>query len=48
MTSVDRDGGRGKGEESLWDQAVAAVVSGFEGAFDVTASDTSSLGAIRR
>jgi len=48
MTSVEREGGRGKGEESLWDQAVAAVVRGFEGAFDVTASDTSFLSAIRR
>ena len=48
MTSVEREGGRGKGEESLWDQAVAAVVRGFEGAFDVTASDISFLDAIRR
>jgi lipoate-protein ligase B len=47
MTSVEREGGRGKGEESLWDQAVAAVVRGFEGAFDVTASATSFFGAIR-
>ncbi|MGH7537171.1 MAG: lipoyl(octanoyl) transferase LipB [Gemmatimonadales bacterium] len=37
MTSVEREGGRGKGEESLWDRTVAAVVTGFEHAFDVTA-----------
>jgi lipoyl(octanoyl) transferase len=40
MTSVDREGGRGKGEGSLWDQTVAAVVTGFEEAFTVTASPT--------
>lgn len=38
MTSVEREGGRGKGEGSLWDQTLAAVVQGFETAFDVTAS----------
>ena len=38
MTSVEREGGRGKGEGSLWDQTVAAVVQGFESAFEVTAS----------
>ena len=38
MTSVEREGGKGKGEGSLWDQTVAAVVQGFESAFEVTAS----------
>ena len=37
MTSIDREGGRGKGDGSLWDQTIAAVISGFERAFDVTA-----------
>lgn len=40
MTSVEREGGREKGEGSLWDQTVAAVVTGFEEAFTVTASPT--------
>lgn len=35
MTSVEREGGRGKGDGSLWDQAVAAVLKGFERAFEV-------------
>jgi lipoyl(octanoyl) transferase len=38
MTSVAREGGRGTGDGSLWDQTVAAVVQGFESAFEVTAS----------
>lgn len=38
MTSVEREGGRGKGEGSLWDQTLAAVERGFESAFDVTVS----------
>ena len=38
MTSVEREGGRGTGDGSLWDQTVAAVVQGFESAFEVTAS----------
>jgi lipoate-protein ligase B len=38
MTSVEREGGKGMGEGSLWDQAVAAVVTGFEEAFTVKAS----------
>jgi len=38
MTSIEREGGRGKGEGSLWDQTIAAVVQGFESAFAVTAS----------
>jgi len=37
MTSVAGEGGKGKGEGSLWEQALAAVVRGFEGAFGVTA-----------
>ena len=35
MTSVEREGGRGKGEEELWEATVAAVIRGFEGAFGV-------------
>ncbi len=38
MTSVEREGGRGKAVGSLWDQTMAAVVEGFESAFDVSAS----------
>ncbi len=34
MTSVDREGGRGKGE-GLWEKSVGAVVKGFESAFGV-------------
>jgi lipoyl(octanoyl) transferase len=37
MTSVQGEGGRGKGEGSVWDQAIGAVISGFEEAFGVTA-----------
>ena len=37
MTSVEREGGRGKGEESVWDQTVDAVIGGFEQAFHVSA-----------
>ena len=40
MTSVEREGGRGTGNGSLWDQTVAGVVEGFESAFDLTASTT--------
>jgi lipoate-protein ligase B len=40
MTSIERELGRGK----LWDETVAAVVRGFEGAFDVAARETSSQG----
>jgi len=36
MTSVEREGGAWSGER-LWDEAVAAVVRGFEGAFGVSA-----------
>ncbi len=38
MTSVEREGGKGVEEGSLWDQTVAAVVTGFEEAFTVRAS----------
>jgi lipoyl(octanoyl) transferase len=34
MTSIDREGGRGKGE-GLWEESVGAVVKGFEAAFGV-------------
>ncbi len=37
MTSVETEGGRVRGEGSLWDHTVAAVVRGFERAFRVTA-----------
>jgi lipoyl(octanoyl) transferase len=37
MTSVERETGNGKRETTLWDEAVAAVIRGFETAFDVTA-----------
>lgn len=37
MTSVEREGGRGKGTASLWNHTMAAVVRGFERAFGVTA-----------
>ena len=35
MTSIDREGGRGKGEGSLWNETIAAVIRGFEAAFGV-------------
>ena len=35
MTSVEREGGRGKGDGSLWDETVAAVIAGFGAAFGV-------------
>lgn len=35
MTSVDRETRNGKQDTSLWDQAVAAVISGFGAAFEV-------------
>ncbi|HTD70511.1 MAG TPA: lipoyl(octanoyl) transferase LipB [Gemmatimonadales bacterium] len=37
MTSVARETGSGKRETGLWDEAVAAVIHGFETAFDVDA-----------
>ena len=37
MTSVEREGGRGTGDGSLWDQTMHAVVRGFESAFAVAA-----------
>ena len=37
MTSVERETGKGNGETELWDEAVAAVVRGFERAFGVEA-----------
>ena len=35
MTSVERERGKGKGETELWDEAVVAVMRGFERAFGV-------------
>jgi len=37
MTSVARETGNGNGETGLWDEAVAAVIHGFETTFDVDA-----------
>jgi lipoyl(octanoyl) transferase len=37
MTSVEREGGRGTGDGLVWEEAVGAVVLGFERAFGVTA-----------
>jgi lipoyl(octanoyl) transferase len=37
MTSVERELGAGRRERELWDQAVAAVIRGFEVAFGVEA-----------
>lgn len=37
MTSVEREGGTGTGNGSLWDQTTEAVIAGFEQAFDVEA-----------
>ncbi len=37
MTSILRERGAGSGEQ-LWDEAVSAVVKGFETAFGVTVS----------
>ena len=41
MTSVEREGGQGKGEGSLWEETVAAVIRGFATAFDVEAKAAS-------
>jgi lipoyl(octanoyl) transferase len=38
MTSVEREGGRGTGEGSLWEAAMGAVMRGFESSFGVTAT----------
>ena len=35
MTSIKREGGKGTGDGSLWDETVAAVIRGFEAAFTV-------------
>jgi lipoyl(octanoyl) transferase len=37
MTSIEGEAGSGKGNASLWDQATATVIAGFEAAFGVTA-----------
>jgi len=37
MTSIEREGGRGTGDESLWMRTVDAVIAGFEEAFQVSA-----------
>jgi len=40
MTSIEREGGRGVGDGTLWDQTVSAVIHGFESAFDLVARAT--------
>jgi lipoate-protein ligase B len=37
MTSVEREGGRGTGDGSLWEHATDAMIAGFEAAFQVRA-----------
>jgi len=37
MTSVEREGGKGKGGGSLWQASTSALIRGFETAFNVTA-----------
>jgi lipoyl(octanoyl) transferase len=37
MTSIEREGRRGTGEESLWTRTLDAVIAGFEQAFKVSA-----------
>lgn len=50
MTSIDREGGRGNGDRPLWDETVAAVIRGFEGAFgvDPILKESFSLGTTER
>jgi lipoyl(octanoyl) transferase len=36
MTSVEREGGRGTGDGSLWEETMEAVIRGFAQAFDVS------------
>ena len=45
MTSVEREGGRGTGDGSLWEETIISVIRGFEAAFGVTA--TTSRGYVR-
>jgi len=45
MTSVEREGGRGTGDGSLWEETITSVIRGFEAAFGVTA--TTSRGYVR-
>ena len=42
MTSVEREWGAGSGERNLWEQAVEAVIGGFETAFGVTTMPAAS------
>ena len=37
MTSIEREGGSGKGEGSVWKQTIGAVIQGFEQSFGMTA-----------
>ena len=41
MTSIQRETGKEKGETNLWEETVAAVIRGFERAFDVTLTSAS-------
>jgi lipoyl(octanoyl) transferase len=43
MTSVRKEGGRGRGEGLLWDQTVDAVIRRFEEVFGVVVLDRSSI-----
>jgi lipoyl(octanoyl) transferase len=45
MTSIEKEEGRGKREEPLWERAVGAVIRGFENAFDLTARQGELTGA---
>jgi lipoate-protein ligase B len=40
MTSIEREGGRGTRDASLWSEAVTAVIGGFEDAFGFRAAAT--------
>ena len=42
MTSVEREWGAGSGERNLWEQAVEAVIGGFETAFGITTMPAAS------
>jgi lipoyl(octanoyl) transferase len=44
MTSIEREKGESKREESLWDQAIGAVIQGFERAFDLSARHGQLIG----
>jgi lipoyl(octanoyl) transferase len=47
MTSVEREGGRGTGDGSLWDAAMSAVIHGVASTFNLT-PETMSLDDVSR